>query len=161
MIDLTKLIIFITHIGDKYTIAILSLIIITLLIFHKKDYHRVKEFSLSLLIGVASSQGLKYLIKKSRPELMLIPETGYSMPSGHATLSMIFFGMMIYLFKDEIKNTVKKYSFIIINILMIILIGFSRIYLNVHYLSDVIAGFVLGLICILIAIKLIEKRKKK
>lgn len=156
-LNLTKLMIFITHIGDKYTIAIFSIILLLLLMFHKKDYIKSKVFISSMALGVILSQGLKYIIQKPRPIDQLIIETGYSFPSGHVTLSFVFFGMLIYLFKDEIKNKFLRYSFIAINILLILLIGISRIYLNVHYFSDVIAGFVLGLICIFGAIKFFKK----
>jgi len=62
-----------------------------------------------------------------------------------ALISMIFFSLLIYLFKDDIKNKVLQNCFIVVNVVLIILIGFSRMYLNVHWFSDVIGGFALGL----------------
>ncbi len=96
---------------------------------------------------------------------MLIEKTTYSFPSGHATLAVAFFGMLIYLFKDKIKNKTLRYTFITANIFLMILIGITRIYLNVHWLTDVLAGYALGLICIFGSIYLVNKigflKKKK
>jgi len=157
--NITELMIFITNIGDKYTIALFSLITV-LLLYHKKTYQRTKIFILTIGISVIISQVIKHIIQKPRPINQLIIETGYSFPSGHATIAMAFFGILIYLFKDEIKNKLIKHLFIIINILLILLISFSRIYLNVHYLSDVLAGLILGLICIFVAIFISKKYLK-
>jgi len=157
---LTKLMLIITNIGNKYFILFFSLILAALLLFHKKDYMKVKIFIISIFLGAFFSQALKYLIKRIRPENMLIEQGGYSFPSGHATLSMIFFGMLIYLFKDEIKNNLEKYIFIALNILLILLIGISRIYLNVHYLTDVLGGYILGYICIILSIYIYKKYLK-
>lgn len=155
--QLTKLMIFITSIGNKFAIAFFSIILLSLLIFHKKDYKRTKIFTITMGAAVILSQVLKELIQRIRPIEQLIEKTTYSFPSGHATLAMAFFGVLIYLFKDEIKNKTLKYSFITANILLIILISFSRIYLNVHWLTDVLAGLTLGLICITGAILTVKK----
>jgi undecaprenyl-diphosphatase len=149
--------IFTTQIANKYTIVIFSIILLLLLIFHKKDYIRSKIFALTIMMGVILSQLFKLLIKRIRPPQMLIEKSGFSFPSGHATLSMAFFGILIYLFSKEIKSKIIKYFFITINSLLIILIGFSRLYLNVHWLTDVLAGYLLGLFCIYISIPLGKK----
>jgi undecaprenyl-diphosphatase len=80
---------------------------------------------------------------------MLIPETGFSFPSGHTTLSIAFFGVLIYLFKDEIKNKTLRYLFITISLLLPFLIAFSRLYLNVHWFTDVVAGLFIGTSCVI------------
>ncbi|NCN86892.1 phosphatase PAP2 family protein [archaeon] len=153
---LDKIMFLITNIGDKITIALFSLILIIFLL-NKKEYIKTKIVVLSLGLGIVLSQGLKYLIQKPRPETMTFLETGYSFPSGHSTMSIIFFGLLIYLFKDEIKNKSTKYIFIILNILIILLIGFSRLYFNVHYVIDVLGGYMIGFICLLSSIILVRK----
>ena len=107
------------------------------------------KIALVLIISVVGSSLLSYLLKdifgRLRPIVSLTWEIGYSFPSGHATTNAAFFFLMIYLFKNRFSGTFARIVFIIINILLFTLVGFSRIYLNVHWTSDVIAGFALGL----------------
>lgn len=140
----TKIMVFITNIASPTNLLILSIIFLGFLIYKKRWY-----FSLLLVFGMAGGfllkTLLKLLIQRARPENALIIDAGYSFPSGHATLAVIFFTLTIYIFKDDIKNRMLKYIFIFADIIIILLVGFSRIYLNVHWFSDVIAGFALGL----------------
>jgi len=87
----------------------------------------------------------KVIIHRARPENALIEVSGYSFPSGHATMAIIFFSLLLYSFKDDIKNKALKNIFIASNIIFFLIIGLSRVYLNVHWFSDVLAGFGLGL----------------
>ena len=88
---------------------------------------------------------IKSIIKRPRPALCLIHAQGFSFPSGHATIAIIFFSFLIYTIRDRIKTRALRYLFIAENIIAFSLIGFSRIYLGAHWVSDVIAGFSLGL----------------
>lgn len=161
---LTKLMLIITSLGNKYIIAILSVILLIFLLY-KRPYLKTETFVLTMGLAVILSQLLKIIIKIPRPENALIHATGFSFPSGHATLAIAFFGMLIYLFTEKFKNKTLKTLFISVNVFLILLIGFSRMYLNVHWFIDIIAGFVLGLICIFASIYIIKKigflRKKK
>jgi len=148
---LTKIMIPLTHLGDKYLIAFFSAIILGILLY-KKEYVKSKIFTLTMGGTVVLTQALKLINQRPRPENMLIAKDGFSFPSGHSALAIAFFGMMIFLFKDKIKNKTLRYTFITTNTLLIILIAFSRLYLNVHWLSDIIAGLTVGLICMLISI---------
>ena len=141
---LNKIIIFITNIVNPTNLFILSIILFGILIYKKKWYY-------SLLLLFSMTGGLlfevltKVIIHRARPENALIEVSGYSFPSGHATMAIIFFSLLLYSFKDDIKNKALKYIFITSNIVLFLLIGLSRIYLNVHWFSDVLAGFALGL----------------
>ena len=88
---------------------------------------------------------IKYIIKRPRPpqRLHLVKETNYSFPSGHSMSAMIGYGLLII----EVYQSSLKYKKLIMTLLamMILLIGLSRIYLGVHYFSDVIGGFLLSL----------------
>lgn len=134
-----------SFIGSVYILLPLSLIVFIYLIYRKKNAF---IFSAVMIGGFVSFNVLKALFQRLRPEGHT--ELGYSFPSGHATMSIIFFSLMIYFFRNNIKNKILRVSFVIINILMIILIGFSRIYLQEHWMSDVIAGYSLGAIWLLI-----------
>lgn len=89
---------------------------------------------------------LKNTLKRPRPiDYRLIEETGYSFPSGHSMASMAFYGLLIYLIYRNVKNKYLKWTLICLLSVLIILIGISRIYLGVHYTSDVLAGFLVSL----------------
>ena len=106
---------------------------------------------------------MKNLFGRTRPhDLMIIEEIGYSFPSGHSSCAMAFYGLIAYLiFKSDLAK--KKKKILIIGLLILIfLIGVSRIYLGVHYPSDVLAGFMVGIIYLIVFAYIydIEKRYK-
>jgi len=112
----------------------------------------IKNKKLSLLVwinlGISAliNQILKYIIQRPRPtEYRIINESGYSFPSGHSMVSAAFYGFLIYLIYKNVKNKYLKYGLIILLSLLIIFIGTSRIYLGVHYTSDVLAGFLISI----------------
>ena len=140
---ITKLMILISYLFDPLVIIILSIIIA--IIIYKKQPKKSLFLLFSISLGTISLILLKMLIHRDRPINSLIHETGYSFPSGHVVLTTIFFLFLIYIFKDNIKNTFKKYLFISSNILLIVIVAFDRIYLNVHWFSDILAGISLGL----------------
>ena len=150
---------FITSIGDKLVLGILSLLLIGFLLYRKKTRKAI-VFTFAMFFGTALVYIFKSWIMRPRPPNSLIEVSHYSFPSGHATLSIIFFAFFIYAFQDEIKSRIIRSVFRISNITLILLIGFSRIFLNVHWATDVLAGYFLGLFWIFTAIKL-EKHLKK
>jgi undecaprenyl-diphosphatase len=141
---LNKIMIFLTDIASPINLSIFSIFLILYLIIKKKWYY-VLLWSFSIYGGLFFVWLIKHIMQRARPENFLITETGYGFPSGHTTLAVIFFSLFLYAFKDAIKNKFLKYLFIAINIILIISIGFSRVYLNVHWFSDVLAGYGLGI----------------
>ena len=88
----------------------------------------------------------KKIVQRPRPTgYRLIEEDGYSFPSGHSMISAAFYGFFIYLIFKNVKNKYLKWGSISLLSLLICLIGISRIYLGVHYTSDVMAGFVISI----------------
>src|SRR6185503_3049979 len=89
---------------------------------------------------------LKLLFERSRPVFTnpIIVEQFFSFPSGHAMMSMIGYGMLAYFVLLRVSNRWARLAVVLIAAIIIILIGFSRIYLGVHYFSDVLAGFAAG-----------------
>lgn len=89
---------------------------------------------------------LKEIIQRPRPDgFRLITEVGYSFPSGHSMVAMAFYGLLIYLVWRYESSRALKYLFCTTFTLVIIFTGVSRIYLGVHYASDVLAGFAVAL----------------
>ena len=138
-------------------IAIISIIICIKFIKNKK-------LSLGIILNLAGitiiNQILKFIFRRERPTgYRLIEMSGYSFPSGHAMASLAFYGLLIYITKRLVKNKYLKILLITLNIAIIILIGVSRIYLGVHYLSDVLTGYSISIIYLLITTKLLNKYK--
>ena len=115
---------------------------------------------MNLISATLLSQIFKFIIRRERPiGINLIEESGYSYPSGHSMVSMAFFGLIAYLIYKNVKNKFYKIISIIALLIIIFLIGFSRIYLGVHYFSDVLAGFLTAIAYLMIFITLTNKYK--
>ena len=112
------------------------------------------------LVGVTLvNQVIKHIIRRPRPNVLrLVEESGYSFPSGHSMVSMAFYGIIIYLVYKNVTNKYLKWILIILLSLLILSIGFSRIYVGVHYFTDVAGGFLLGLAYLIIYINIYNKR---
>lgn len=121
----------------------LSLIVMLILIIAFAPGKRPGLFcALNLILVCILNVILKDLVQRPRPEsIMLIPETGFSFPSGHSMVAMAFFGLLIWLVWKYKRGTAVKWFCCICFALIIVVIGISRIYLGVHFASDVLAGF--------------------
>lgn len=127
----------ITTMGSAITF--LSIIII---IFCTTNNKYGKYATINLISIVILNFIFKNIFDRPRPnEFRLIEETGYSFPSGHSMVSMAFYGLILYFIWKKVQNQYLKWSSCILLSLLIIGIGISRIYLGVHYTSDVIGGF--------------------
>lgn len=133
---------FITNFGGAIFVIAIALILAILI--------KNKKISLSIIINLITITGLNQLLKRilQRPrptEYKIVEESGYSFPSGHSMVSMAFYGYLIYLVYKYVKNKYLKWSLIVILSILIGSIGISRIYLGVHYTSDVLAGFLISI----------------
>ena len=122
----------------------------------KKNYKYCPFVLANLTLILILNFILKQIFMRPRPELMLVKEFGYSFPSGHAMVSMAFYGLFIYILNHSDIKKWLRYILTIFILLLIILIGISRIYLNVHYFSDVIAGFAVSVIYLIIFTKFMK-----
>ncbi len=132
----------------------------------------IKNKKIGFLIGInlititILNQLFKFILQRPRPtEYRIINESGYSFPSGHSMISMAFYGFLIYLIYKYVKNKKLKYISIALISILIIFIGISRIYLGVHYTSDVLAGFLFSISYLIIFIliannKVLNKNSK-
>lgn len=145
----------ITEFGDAIVLIILTLFM--LLVFKERTIGFL--VAINLIVSFVISQIAKYVFLRPRPvENVLIQMDGYSFPSGHSMVSMAFYGFLIYLCSTKITNKWIKYSLIMLITLLILVIGYSRIYLGAHYPSDVIGGFCLGLCVLILYIKLFSEK---
>ena len=130
-------------------------IVLVILIKNKKI--GISIFS-NLVIITILNQLIKRILQRPRPtEYRIIEETGYSFPSGHSMVSMAFYGYLIYLIYKYVKNKYLKWISIVLLSILICSIGVSRIYLGVHYTSDVLGGFLLSISYLVIYISAVNK----
>jgi undecaprenyl-diphosphatase len=104
---------------------------------------------------------LKNLFKRQRPTIPLLEHAkGLRFASGHALMSVTFYGLLIYIIFKSVENKPLKWTLISLLIILIALIGISRIYLRVHFASDVIAGYCVGFLWLVFAIWLLNRMEK-
>jgi membrane protein DedA with SNARE-associated domain/membrane-associated phospholipid phosphatase len=103
-------------------------------------------FAATMLVAFAAEQVMKLLIHRPRPLGGLVVEAGGSLPSGHATMAAAFCCLLVWAYKDDIVRAPRRRLFATGAFLLALLVGLSRVYLNVHWVSDVLAGWSLGLL---------------
>lgn len=144
----------ITFFGSTLGIILMALLAIILV---KKKRNKI-AIATNLVLIVAINKGLKNIVCRPRPNILrIVEETGYSFPSGHSMVSLSFYGLLLYII---CKNVNKKYLNILLifsGIILIIAIGFSRIYLGVHYFSDVLAGFLGAIVELILFITIFNR----
>ncbi len=150
-----------SFIGSTLALTIGSIIVVVRLARRKLGLE-AKLFALTMLGGALLNVTLKLAFRRTRPVPFFnlsTPET-YSFPSGHSLMSAVFFGALAAILTARIKRKRLRLLVWIFSAAMFLLIGLSRIYLGVHYTTDVIAGFTAALIWILI-IRFVELRAKR
>lgn len=141
----TKVFLVITALGSGETMLPAGLIVTGLFVWRRR-WLNASGWLISLVGAVALNVLLKQIFERPRPTFVdpIIVETSYSFPSGHAMVPLILYGMMAYFAVLALKSWQGRTTVVFGVALLIILIGFSRMYLGVHYFSDVIAGFAAG-----------------
>lgn len=137
------------------TSAILLLVLLFVLIFRNRSafYLVISTIDCFLLTTL-----FKFIVQRDRPNcLRLIHQGGYSFPSGHTMMSVCVYGFLFYLATTKIKNRILKYCVSSVLLLVILSIGISRIYVGVHFASDVLAGYALSLCYLLLLIEVSKK----
>ena len=145
---------FITNMGNIITLLLITLFMLILI-----DYRTSKNVLELLVGGLLTNTLVKLLFKRPRP-LSLFYERGYSFPSGHMMLSVMFYGYLCYLMYHSKAKKGYKIIFYVITSTLILLIGASRIYINVHYVSDVMGGILFGYLMLLLFIIYTKKKRK-
>ena len=139
---MTKIVKVITEFGNFFVLGTMA-IIVTLLL---KTYKEKILLWINIGLVAAINYGLKQIFQRQRPTVHLIKETGYSFPSGHSAVSMAVYLYLIYIVVTKVSKKWLKILLALVMSAIIILVGFSRIYLGAHFASDVLAGFCVGII---------------
>jgi undecaprenyl-diphosphatase len=131
-----------TFIGSPEVVLILF--VISAFVLYKVLHHRTEVvlFAAVMVGTVVVNQVLKTLFHRARPDIQqIVTETGYSFPSFHSMGSFALFGVLTFLLWRHIKTSAGRTMMIIGGVLLTLLVGISRIYLGVHYVSDVVGGY--------------------
>ncbi len=156
--ELTKIFLWVTLLGKWQIIVGAAIAVSVILWFWKK-----KEFIFYLWLALGADELFNYLgkltVHRVRPDNPVYLENSFSFPSGHAMVSVVFYGFLGYVLIRHLKNWKRKVNVFFICLVVAMAIGFSRLYLGVHYLSDVWGGYLLGLLILVTIITLHEWRR--
>lgn len=151
----TPIFIFITYLGNWQTITAICFALII-----RKTYRQPVGIAVSITAGASTLiyKLLKEIIQRPRPELEyhLIQQGGWGFPSGHSMNGLVFYGILLYFIRQKVIRDRHKDALSLGIVLLIFLIGFSRIYLGLHNPTDVLAGWSMGITCLMVAILFME-----
>ena len=154
----TNIMRFFSFLGNyKFLTAANMLLIGYFLFIRKHRWYSIKVPAIAISSTIIMLL-LKYIFQRQRPLMPLLhPAAGLSFPSGHALCSVTFFGLLIYFVWKHTTNKFRRFSLTTVLSLTIFMIGLSRVYLRVHHASDVIAGFCLGYVWLVISLKIMRR----
>ena len=144
---LTTIFLVITNVGSPLVLSIVACFLAIILVLHRDTYDALL-YIVSIALALFSFIILKNIFILPRPEGGLIGLSGWSFPSGHATVATAFFFATAYSFIDWPRNSVNKFVLVFSCVLGAGLISLSRLYLGAHWALDVLAGIALGLMCV-------------
>ncbi len=153
--ELIKVFLWITLLGESQILVSFASIASILLWIWKKKLYLVPLW-VTLVGSYLFCAFSKMIIHRPRPEIAYYIEKGFSFPSGHATLAVAFYGFLIYVLFRQQKHWKIKVNILFAGLIIILGIGLSRLYLGVHYFSDVWGGYLLGALWLIIGVSITE-----
>ncbi|MCL4537084.1 MAG: bifunctional DedA family/phosphatase PAP2 family protein [Nitrospirae bacterium] len=156
---ITRFMVDITNIGGVYLVVITAGMM-ALYLLYKRHWWELFTLFLAVVMGEILLVILKLFFHRPRPSPQIVAAHWYSFPSGHAFSAMIVYGFFIYMAWRLIKSEALRFIIFFLSILLIILIGISRIYLNVHWLTDVLGGYAAGFAWLLFSIIMVNTIKQ-
>lgn len=145
----------ITQFGSAIVLIIITILCV---IFIRDKKYKILVPANLVTIAIINIVLKNFFLRPRPDELRLIEETGYSFPSGHAMASTAFYGLLIYIVHEKVENKILRNTICIMLGLLILLISISRIYVGVHYTSDVIAGTCLSIAYLILITRLIKSQ---
>jgi undecaprenyl-diphosphatase len=155
-----EVMLFFTFLGTHMFLIPANVVLIIYFLIRKHKWYSIKIPAIALS-SLGLMFALKHLFNRERPDIPLLYEAkGLSFPSGHALMSVTFYGLLIYIVFKTFKNKPAKWTLITLLLFLILIIGFSRIYLRVHYTTDVLAGYCIGFLWLVFTVWALNKLEK-
>jgi undecaprenyl-diphosphatase len=147
----------ITFLASRNFITVTGLLLVAWLLLVRRHRWYSLLVPVVALGSITLNLVLKQFYHRPRPLLPLVSASGLSFPSGHAMISASFYGLLIYLVQAHVRRPALRWGLTIGLAMLIVLIGLTRVYLRVHYATDVLAGFTAGLVWLIVAIPLLQQ----
>lgn len=148
---------FMTHFGSEFFMYPFTIIMTIVLVIIYRDWLPGLIFAGGTLSGHLINKGIKTIVARERPSILAGANAeGFSFPSGHAMITLIAYGLLLYFIVRKLRSQKAIGAARLLLISLIILIGSSRYFINVHYITDIIAGYFYGLLLLYVLIYLYE-----
>ena len=156
-----KIMLTFTAVGSAYCFGLIGMLLLGLLLYCRR-WHEGAVLSVCLGGSILLNLLLKNIFARPRPDVLpIVSAVGYSFPSGHAMVALCFYGMSAYLLSRIFTHILSRIMIFLLFGILVMLIGISRIYLGVHYPSDVLAGYIAGATWLAFCISLLAWRERK
>lgn len=130
-----------TWIGSAYGVVPITILVCAILFYGLNEKKRAIFFAFSIVSTIILNEGLKLYFVRERPEIYRLMDTGgFSFPSGHTMMAFSLYGMIVYVTWWQLKETKKRIAVIILAAFIAFSIAISRIYVGVHFPSDIVGG---------------------
>ncbi|MHC2993793.1 phosphoesterase PA-phosphatase [Pontibacter sp. HJ8] len=156
----TRFIEFITFFASRHFMTAAGLMLIAYFVFVRKHKWYSLKVPVVALGSISLNLVLKYFFDRDRPDMPLVEASGLSFPSGHSMIAASFYSLIIYLTWKHVESKPLRNLLVVLLIIFILLIGFSRIYLRVHFATDVVAGIAAGILWVIFGIWALRKIEK-
>ncbi len=142
--EAARYVVYLTNTGG-FVGTLALVVVVALLLGWRKRWWRAFELAVTTGLGALVVLALKAIFARSRPEAGFVTETGFSYPSGHAFMAVVFYGYLAWLAWGSTDSAALRFLAPAGSLVMIALLGASRLYLGVHWLTDVVGGYLAGL----------------
>jgi undecaprenyl-diphosphatase len=144
---LTTFLVFVTRLGSPFLFSAVA-VFLAVYLFSRRDYYNALLFLSAMAIAVVSFAVLKNVFQITRPGSDLVDASGWSFPSGHATMATTFFFLLAHAFFRRMRTGFSAFNLVVGSVLGAALVSLSRLYLGAHWALDILAGIALGLLSV-------------
>ncbi|GAA4444123.1 phosphatase PAP2 family protein [Pontibacter saemangeumensis] len=156
----TRMMIFVSFFASADYLMVVPPLVVLVFSFYKGLRWLALKVLLISMSSAVLNQVMKGMFERPRPAFAMLEQSGLSFPSGHAMIGGAFYGLLIYIVWRTVQDRVLRWVLTVLLTLLILLIGYSRIYLKVHYATDVLAGYAMGFLWLLLSVYFMSKLEK-